>query len=246
MLRTGLISARGGVVVDTPFAPDDISGLMAWYKGDDLSGTDGDPIGTWADASGNGRDLTQATSSKKPTIQTVSGKRVLRFDGVDDEMLTAAFASPTSGVTVYAIASPTGTSFRHIAIHAATGSWASPYARWALRARSDSDDWEAWVQDGGDVPTNYVAGGSPTGGTWRVMSLHYDQSNVTLRQDGSALHTKGRSGALTSSTEPLIMGARTASGEFWSGDIRELIVYDNGVSAGDLADLDTYAAGEKP
>ncbi len=51
------------------FLPTDVAGLKLWVKADSLALNDGDPVGTWADQSGNGNDLVQATAAKKPTYK---------------------------------------------------------------------------------------------------------------------------------------------------------------------------------
>ncbi len=65
---------------------------------------DGDPVGGWKDHSRWSLHLRQATASKKPILKLnqLNGKPVLRFDGVDDFLATAAqtLASP---LTIYAV-----------------------------------------------------------------------------------------------------------------------------------------------
>jgi hypothetical protein len=61
-------------------------------------------IGTLTDQTGNSRDATQATGTKQPLAQTVSGMKVARFDGTDDWLRTAAFTAvsqPTTYVFLY-------------------------------------------------------------------------------------------------------------------------------------------------
>ena len=82
--------------------------LVAWYKPESLTGTDGDLIGTWADSSGNAFDLTQATSGKKPVLKTArsefNGYNVARFDGVDDTLIkTSTGLGSTSTMTGFAV-----------------------------------------------------------------------------------------------------------------------------------------------
>ena len=70
----------------TYFTPDQLTGLVAWYKADALSLNDGDAVATWTDSSGNSNDATQGTGSAQPTFKTsiINGKPVVRFDGGDD------------------------------------------------------------------------------------------------------------------------------------------------------------------
>lgn len=49
--------AGGGIAYPTSVDPDALAGLWSWYRAEDLALSDGASVVTWADASGNGRDL---------------------------------------------------------------------------------------------------------------------------------------------------------------------------------------------
>jgi hypothetical protein len=57
-----------------------------------LTDTDGTALQTWPDRSGNGKDATQATSTKRPLVKTgangMNGNTVVLFDGTDDALLS--------------------------------------------------------------------------------------------------------------------------------------------------------------
>jgi hypothetical protein len=72
------------------FRPTQISGCSLWLDGTDINGngtklTNATSISTWVDKSGNGRNVSQATSTNQPTF---SSNGVL-FDGVNDFLLTS-------------------------------------------------------------------------------------------------------------------------------------------------------------
>ncbi len=91
-------------VLDKPpyaFSPLHIPGCVLWLAADRITGlNDGDPVGTWSDLSGNSRDATQGTGAAKPLykVNVISGKPVVRFDGVDD-VLTFT----TTNITDYSL-----------------------------------------------------------------------------------------------------------------------------------------------
>jgi hypothetical protein len=73
--------------------PSDLDDLELWFDQQELEAVgDGNTMQTWADLSGSGRDLTQATASFRPTVQNVGYDAVLdpiweaQFDGVNDLM----------------------------------------------------------------------------------------------------------------------------------------------------------------
>ena len=52
--------------------------------------SDGDPVATWMDASGNGNHATQTIAASRPKYRTgvANGLPVVRFDGADDGMIS--------------------------------------------------------------------------------------------------------------------------------------------------------------
>ena len=97
----------GGSSVGTP--PDEITGanLVVWYRAD--QGITGDPVSQWNDLSGNGRNLTQATSGSRPDYvasgSPFSGQPYISCDGTDDRIGTAAaFTSETQPYHVFMVA----------------------------------------------------------------------------------------------------------------------------------------------
>lgn len=72
--------------------------------GTTLVSADGQAVQQVNDKSGNARNLSQATSTKRPLYHTGSGKPYLDFDGVDDFMASASYApQDASGQHWYAI-----------------------------------------------------------------------------------------------------------------------------------------------
>lgn len=75
-----------GFRLSSGFKPSQIPGLLLWLDASQIAGlNDGDSVTTWNDLSGNGKHLTQTSSTIKPTYNTSGGPGVL-FDGVDDYM----------------------------------------------------------------------------------------------------------------------------------------------------------------
>jgi hypothetical protein len=84
------------------WSPTAITGLQGWYDASDAStlynattggslvAADG-AVARWQDKSGNGRHLTQGTSSKQPVrkASVVNSRDVLRFDGTSDSIAGA-------------------------------------------------------------------------------------------------------------------------------------------------------------
>jgi hypothetical protein len=92
--RRSLLKSAGTAT----FNPMSIAGLSTWLKADSLVLSDGNPVATWADSSGNGHDATQATAGKRPLYKTgiLNGNPAVLFDGVDDILDIAAPVSNNS------------------------------------------------------------------------------------------------------------------------------------------------------
>ncbi|MCK5606161.1 hypothetical protein KAR91_29955, partial [Candidatus Pacearchaeota archaeon] len=79
-----------------PFSPLSISGLIVWLEAElGFTLSDGDPITTWFDQSGNSNDATQGVAARRPTYREniINTRPIVRFDGTDDYLATAAFSS---------------------------------------------------------------------------------------------------------------------------------------------------------
>ena len=62
-------------------------------------------VGTWTDLSGNGRHAVQATQALKPVFRmnSIGGKPVVKFDGIDDYMTVDAAVGPTTPFSIYIV-----------------------------------------------------------------------------------------------------------------------------------------------
>jgi hypothetical protein len=66
---------------------------------------DGDPVGRWLDQSGNGRHVSQATGSLRPTLKLniQNSLPVVQFDGVDDFMGLPDFLSGFTAAELFLV-----------------------------------------------------------------------------------------------------------------------------------------------
>ena len=85
--------------------PNDISPskIAFWYKADSLTLGDGASVASWSDSGSFANTLTQGTPANQPVFKTnqLNGYPVVRFDGVNDEMLKTGgtgFASSTNKI----------------------------------------------------------------------------------------------------------------------------------------------------
>lgn len=102
-----------GVIGKAPDDPSLAAGLYAWYSpqasgytpfsqnadGTGAVANDGDPIGRWADRSGNNRHMTQSNANNKPTYQGASGGVVNGHPAARFNPLTSGNASNLNNTT---------------------------------------------------------------------------------------------------------------------------------------------------
>ncbi|HEX6114101.1 MAG TPA: hypothetical protein VFZ10_17510 [Geminicoccaceae bacterium] len=84
----------------SPFLPRRLPDLAFWYDAE-VSGYAG---GTWQDLSGNDNDAAQPNASRRPVNTTdLAGRRLLRFDGVDDALLVQSPPDLSGGLTFFVV-----------------------------------------------------------------------------------------------------------------------------------------------
>ena len=209
---------------------------IAWYKADAITGlSDGDPIDTWPDSSGNGRDLTQ-TGTARPLYKTgiVNSLPVARFDGSNDELLSAAFTVSTriDAVVVFKIATTTPITNSVLAINnSATPTNPAKY----LIGRFDQNLDLQLLHFPTGVSTNYayrfyktdvslntfaIAAFSQPDGT--TSSHQFAQINGKTTQSDAFLNNLAPA---TSGNAIINVGYSYISGRYLDGDIAEIIVF---------------------
>lgn len=200
--RTGLFQDTGGV---TPAA------------------ADGDPVGLWRDQSGGARDFSQATGISKPLLKLaqVNGKPALRFDGVDDNILSSAILSAiitASAYSLYVVLNPSAidtnaaNTFDNDAVICDVSGF------WGLFLKSaPSANMFNW--DGTDDKATV----SISTGAWQVIHGRHDSGNVIVAKNNGT-EQSAASGNTTTLTATLKIGVRVSAQ--LAADIARILVYN--------------------
>jgi hypothetical protein len=234
--------------------PSDVTGLRGWWKADAITGlSDGAAVGTWSDSSGLGNDATEGTGGFQPTYQTneVNGLPCVRFDGTDDRLSIVgtnmlAASNNAAGFTAFAYVnlSSAGTVGRNIfSLSSGTDGTA---VRVKFGQRVTTGNWYLSARRL-DADTAQVLEGGLTQTGWQIITVVSDWANsdadVWRGRASEASTTTWLTSGNTSATNALacrIACAPSGGSEFWIGDIAELFVYDNEVSATDQQALWDY------
>jgi hypothetical protein len=220
LLGAGRAPAGGG-----GFSPTDITGLKLWLKADSLVLSDGDPVGTWADSSGNGNDAT-ASGGDKPTYKTaiVNGLPIVRFD--------AAFPNrmffPTVTVSQFTIFVVYSVATFNTANYLVGGSGVGVFAGGGGGLGYGEYD-GTFLRYATTQPTAIGLG------TFSNQHIYHDSIEATYAsaQDltGFALTSVGIRADLT--------GAAAHT-----GDIAEILVYDSALGSTDRGNVEAYLAAK--
>lgn len=243
------------------WAPTDKSGLVFWFKADSLSLSDGDPVSTWTDSSGNlGANATQAGGNRplyKTNIQ--NGKPGILFDGTDD-YFTLSGAIPTSWNTnaplsVVIVASLTdkgaGSQFHtilHISTNASNGGANKiPFVTTAIESNATYGDlWCCFPATASTTGVN-IAPGAKVGAPVAFYSS-YDGAGIStassydIRDDNNARAEAATGTGATTNALSLIgaWGGAGATSLYVKGYLFEIFGYNSVLSAGDLTNVAGY------
>ena len=201
-----------------------LPGLVAAYGFDEGTGT------TTADQAGNANTGTVAN-----TTWSAAGKfgKALSFNGTNSWVTVNSSPSLdlTTGMTVEAWVNPTtlGNAFRTVVFREEPGN--EVFSLYGNQSGSP----QAPV---GEVRVNgFKDATASTGlatGTWTHLAETYDGSSVRLYVNGALVSTTAAPGSLVSSTAPLRIGGNNIWGEYFSGLIDEVRVYNRALSAAEI------------
>lgn len=228
------------------FTPASISGLFAWYAARLETGfNDGDAVATWTDRSGNGRNATQATGTKRPLYKTniINGKPALLFDNSDDCLQTAAIdLTGTNGVTVYAVVS--GITAGAVAMIAETSATAATNSgAWNLFRQADNT---IAASARGGSSSNFTTTATVTTGA-TVITAVYDLSlttnEVTVWLNGTSAGARGSNNNQTVNfgNFALNIGSRNNGASLpLNGYVAELLIYNTAHNSTQRGLIETY------
>lgn len=191
-------------------AADGLDGTIEQWLRSDLGVTGSAPVTAWADQSGNGRHMTEATNGPALIASQINGHPILRFDGSNDILSRASvvIAQPFSVFLV----------FKHVAN-------ASGVAPWAGNVADDTGPAFRFDSSGNlYVKSNDLLCSQPA--PFGIVDYHVamgyfagTESTIALNQRRAERNTAN----LIGSTSSLRLGARNGAG-FSRDDIAECLI----------------------
>jgi hypothetical protein len=235
--RLRLGSGRRSVA--PPFVPPRIPGLAFWY---DAAGS-AYASGTWHDLSGNRNHAAQPIASRRPSQTTDGvGRKLLRFDGINDALLVSAPPDLSAGLTlfvVYRVRTPVD--FR--GIFAASAPSGTDHQQFFTLQYEQTANRRVQAFGRSIQPNQVVAQG--------VDSTETQYAIVTFDDDGVDVELRDLTGIKgdTSSFAPfgtpavMVLGARYNQGavfNFGAVDLYEIGLYTRELSPAERDQIETY------
>lgn len=216
-----------------PFTPASAPNLIFWVKADQITGlSDGDPVSTWEDQSGNGFDATQS-GSNRPTYKTgiLNSLPVVRFLRSSVQTMTAPIGVQAQPYTLFIVVKFTN------------------FGATNMYALDGGNQNGGIVYNGvGTTAFGLYAGGSvlsisATNTNWNYVGAVYNGASTIFSLNGTE-SSPGNPG--TSSITNLTIGepGGVSSGAELDGDIAEIIYYSGIVSSGDRILINGYLAAK--
>lgn len=263
LLPNTYLWSRGSRATPQDFTPERVSELFAWYDANDITDADGTAVATWTDKGGNGKDLTQSTAGSRPTIQTGSQGRVVRFAG--SHWLSAATASDWkflhdgTGGTVFVVGCKTGVNpeAREAFIATSSAQGGSRGFSFSLDDRSSvsrDNVHMTTVSNGSSFVRENASGDNEARGSgfWHVVACRFwnDPSSLNDLQTWiSGGLGKATAGSIStqqpSSSDPagaFTVGATPTGTLPLTGDVAAVLVYSRKLSVGEINVVIQYLA----
>jgi hypothetical protein len=203
------------------------AGLVAAYSFEEGTGS---AVG---DASGNGRTGTISGATWTP-VGRFGG--ALSFDGTNDlvSVTDAAALDLSTGMTLEAWVNPSALSnWRTVVLKEGPSGLA--YALYA----HDTARPGAWIRTGGaDIGTSATSA-LPLN-TWTHLAATYDGAIVRIYVNGALVGSRAMTGAIVASALPLRIGGNAVWGEYFSGLIDEVRIYNRALTGSEIqTDMNT-------
>ena len=268
------VSASGiwGIDELNKYRPLTIPGLQVWLDASDASTlydatTGGSPVAAdgeiarWQDKSGNERHFTQATSANRPLRKTgeINGLDVVRFDGSNDILTSAAFSFPAAATAVMVVKANNWTTpggYRHFLVHGYDPTPPDSGLNVGISFFNQTGGTTAGWQSG-DVAAfgnGYNTGQSPraagpttAGSDYRVVSTVLSSSVADIYVNNTLVSTRlSDTGSAINTAKSYAMGVGNVLGvtEAWDGDACEIIVYHKALSSVERQAVQNYLSAK--
>ncbi len=221
--------------------------LVLWLDAQD-PGDAGQSV--WADKSGHGNHASQPDVERRPAVRVdaATGLRTVRFDAAHGQYLSAGSGASltTRRLTAFVVArADAGPNNMWLS---SRNSWGPPWSGYGIAVNRDG--LHPWTHLGLERDgTTRGAQLQHSGGLERlsIVELRLDGRRITQGLNGAPGRGVAASAGILANGLPLFIGACPQAGvptEFLTGDIAELLIYNEALSAEECAQVRGYLAAK--
>lgn len=234
-------------------SPLDLDSLFYWFAADvgvtdSLGGAiaNNEGVGTWADLSGNGYNVTQTTDGARPVYKATGGpasKPAIQFDGSNDFLSSAAHWWESDDITVFAVAK-WATATRAVD-QTMIGRYASSNFQWALVGDNSNPTYgeRMFFSANGSVSQYDEINSAHTTYLLTTIIANAALDQLTWYEDGTSqtIITNRTQTAIYDATQELVLGDNSTGGaNIFQGSISEIIVYSRALTTAERTAIETY------
>jgi len=229
--------------------PSSISGLKMWLDSGSGVTVDGsNKVSSWADRSGNGNNLAQATSTKQPVLAAnATGNRpALQFDGVDDFLSIPDNASlRTSTQLSLFVVTKNYTTQPNTSAYLSAVSKTDSYSI-SVANPGPSGNFRLATKQGATVK-EFTTSTNTLNNSFSLLSTTYNQPTSTVQMGyNGVLQTVTSSGfnsSLDAGTD-FTVGAYSSTVGFLKADISEVLVYNTALPSDSRKQIECYLSAK--
>jgi hypothetical protein len=221
------------------FSPNILSNLALWTDASNSSSLTIDinnNVSQWNDLSGNGRHISQATTTKRPAYvaSALNSKPGLTFDGVDDILVNTS-ATGVANCSIFSVLKVNSASTTNDQLFINIGGFA---ANGKLRSmiQPSSLTFTFGVYFGGYSATAFNM--DPTG-AFHAFGIVQSGTNVTMMRDSSSQNGTCSITPLTTTDNNWSIGGYN-NNFYGSATICEVIIYSKALSASESSSIKSY------
>lgn len=210
--------------------PTEIADLVAWFAADALALAHNDPVASWPDGSAEGNDLAQATGSLQPTYIAgeLNGRPIVRF--VDDWMQVTLASVATQPTTVFILAKMFHTGTGGVMMDGVSSSNRQYFGSFG------AGDQNITTWSGGSLDSGFNTPESE----YVLWTLRYQEGAAFIRRNGTQVASTATGGGNSMGGITLACRYNVDVGRCMDADVAEMIVYDAGLTTGEIEDVEDY------
>ena len=215
--------------------------LALWLRADEGVAVDSaDRVRSWIDQSGDGHHASQTTSITQPLLvrNVLNGRPVIRFDGNDSLNLSGQVLT-SARFSIFALVSDRASDESYRVIFSnwrgnPNSVFISTLRQNPRRARF-TDDLGGYTHN-----SNFGVGAITTPGSHFILTGISSTNNALIYQNETLIAQRGSRLSPRNLLPPYVIGTQGTGGEFWFGDLAELLVYNAELSVAERQGVWAY------